>query len=203
MDRAPERTIVAVSRLAHRVLDGDIVLPEYRRGFVWSVQQALHLLDPVHRNYPIGGLSLWQSTERLAGESKVANLDVQPPREGYPVDCIIDGRQRLAGIIGALHGGSGRWNTGYDLEADVFLELAEEQPPAHIVPMKSISSPDLLFSQVAALRADQETGTGTRRRSRPHARTAVRPGPSSDLDSLYGTQTFTPKSCAMPTRPDA
>ncbi|MFE2985341.1 hypothetical protein [Streptomyces sp. NPDC059262] len=66
----------------------------------------------------------WQPTEGLASESKVVDLDIQPPREGCPVNCIIEGRQRLAGIIGALHGG-------------------------------------LLFSQVAALRADQETGTGT------------------------------------------
>jgi hypothetical protein len=74
---------------------------------VWGAQQVLHLLDSVLRNYPIGSLLLWETTEQLASETAVAGLDVEPPRPGRPVKYILGGQQRLASIIGALHGGSG------------------------------------------------------------------------------------------------
>jgi Protein of unknown function DUF262 len=65
---SPEPTIVTVSRLADRVLAGEILLPKYQRAFVWSSQQILDLLDSVVRNYPIGSLLLWETEEQLASE---------------------------------------------------------------------------------------------------------------------------------------
>lgn len=141
-----------VSRLAHRVLSGDIVLPKYQRGFVWSQEQILYLLDSVRRNYPIGSLLLWQTAEELASERKVAGLDVDPPRPGYPVNYIIDGQQRLASVIGALHGVGAPWDIGYDLKEDRFLALPDEsEPVAHVIPMRQVSSAGGLFSQLAEL----------------------------------------------------
>ncbi|MDT3395736.1 DUF262 domain-containing protein [Streptomyces sp. B1866] len=99
----PEPAVPRLEALASRVLSGDIVLPKFQRGFVWSRQQTLDLLDSVSRNYPIGSVLLWQSTERLASERTVAGLNVEPQRHGYPVNYILDGQQRLASICGALY----------------------------------------------------------------------------------------------------
>jgi len=100
------------------VLAGDVVLPRFQREFVWTRQQVLELLDSVVRNYPIGSLLLWQSTQDLASERTVAGLDVGASRPGYPVNYLLDGQQRLSTICGALHwrrpeiqGVSGTWPT--------------------------------------------------------------------------------------------
>jgi hypothetical protein len=143
---------VAVSRLADKVFAGEIVLPKYQRAFVWSSQQILDLLDSVVRNYPIGSLLLWETEEQLASEETVAGLDVEPPRPGRPVKYILDGQQRLASIIGALHGGMGPWDISYDLEAGRFFQRTSETPTGpHIIPMRKVSSPGSLFGQVAEL----------------------------------------------------
>lgn len=143
---------MAVSRLADRVRAGEIVLPKYQRAFVWSQQQILDLLDSVHRNYPIGSLLLWDTTEQLASEQTVAGLDVEPPRPGRSVKYILDGQQRLASIIGALHGGTGPWNIAYDLEEERFFQRTPETPVApQIVSMRIVSAPGDLFTQVAEL----------------------------------------------------
>src|SRR5690349_20912315 len=68
---SPEPTIVPMARLADRVLTGEIVLPKYQRAFVWGPQQVLELLDSVLRDYPIGSLLLWETTEQLASEQTV------------------------------------------------------------------------------------------------------------------------------------
>ncbi|MEX5708812.1 DUF262 domain-containing protein [Parafrankia sp. FMc6] len=149
---SPEPTIAPVSRLADRVLTGEIVLPKYQRAFVWSPHQVLTLLDSVLHNYPIGSLLLWETTDQLASEDTVAGLPVPPPRPGRPVRYILDGQQRLASIIGALHGGAGIWDVVYDLEAEHFVHRTPDtSTEAHIVPMRMVSSAGELFSQVATL----------------------------------------------------
>ncbi|MFE1027194.1 DUF262 domain-containing protein [Streptomyces sp. NPDC058818] len=32
------------------------MLPKFQRGFVWTPEQVLYLLDSVRRNYPVGSL---------------------------------------------------------------------------------------------------------------------------------------------------
>ncbi|MET7766873.1 DUF262 domain-containing protein [Streptomyces sp. NPDC005393] len=141
-----------MTRLADRVLSGQIVLPKYQRGFVWSPEQILHLLDSVHRNYPIGSVLLWETTEQLASEQTIAGLSVDAPRAGHPVRYIIDGQQRLASIIGALHAGTGKWNVAYDLVEERFLHLMPDTPEGdHIVPMRKVSSAGDLFRQTSML----------------------------------------------------
>ncbi|MFI7216481.1 DUF262 domain-containing protein [Micromonospora maritima] len=144
-----------MARLADRVLTGEIVLPKYQRAFVWGPHQILELLDSVLRNYPIGSLLLWETTEQLASEQTVAGLAVDPPRPSRAVRYILDGQQRLASVIGALHGGAGLWDIIYDLREERFFHRTPETPTAaHLVPMQAVSSASLLFGQVVELSAD-------------------------------------------------
>jgi hypothetical protein len=134
------------------MLTGEIVLPKYQWAFVWGSHQILHLLDSVLRNYPIGSLLLWDITEQLASEETVAALEVEPPHPGRPVKYILDGQQRLASIIGALHGGTGFWDIAFDLEEERFFQhTPESQAGPDIIPMRKVSSAGSLFEQVAEL----------------------------------------------------
>jgi hypothetical protein len=144
-----------MARLADRVLTGEIVLPKYQRAFVWGPHQVLDLLDSVLRNYPIGSLLLWETTEQLASEQTVGGLAVDPPRPGRPIRYILDGQQRLASVIGALHGGAGLWDVVYDLQQEQFLQRTPETPTAaHLVAMRVVSSAGTLFGQVGSLPAE-------------------------------------------------
>ena len=54
----PETTLEGLEDLAKKVLQGQVILPRFQRGFVWSRQQILELLDSIRRQYPIGSIQL-------------------------------------------------------------------------------------------------------------------------------------------------
>ena len=153
----PEPTVTRIASLANRVLTGDIVLPKFQRGFVWTPEQILYLLDSVARNYPIGSVLLWQTTEKLASEQTLGGLSADPPRHGYPVNYIIDGQQRLASIVGTLHwhpdaDPDSKWNIGYDLELQQFCHLRGSDPvPLQVMPMRLFTEPPEFFERASAM----------------------------------------------------
>ncbi|MEU6014495.1 DUF262 domain-containing protein [Streptomyces sp. NPDC047515] len=147
--RAPEPTIAPITSLASRVLNGDIVLPKFQRAFVWTPQQILYLLDSVRRNYPIGSLLMWRTTAKLASGHEIAGLDTVPQHEGAPVHYVLDGQQRLASLVGALHGSGPIWEIAYDLEREEFLHLTEEAPTGpHIMPVRHLTSVGAMMSWI-------------------------------------------------------
>ncbi|MGW3506841.1 GmrSD restriction endonuclease domain-containing protein [Streptomyces sp. NPDC000994] len=147
--RAPEPTIAPITSLASRVLSGDIVLPKFQRAFVWSPQQILYLLDSVRRNYPIGSLLMWRTTAKLASGHEIAGLDTVPQHEGAPVHYVLDGQQRLASLVGALHGSGPTWDIAYDLEREEFLHLTEDAPTGpHIMPVRHLTSVGAMMSWI-------------------------------------------------------
>jgi hypothetical protein len=141
----PDSNVPRLVTVVDRVLEGDVVLPKFQRNFVWTRQQILDLLDSVSRNYPIGSILLWQSTEQLASERTVGGLAVGEQRHGYPVNYILDGQQRLASICGALHwepqdDPQSLWNVIYDLEQQEFRHVDTlDDPPAHVMPLRLLS----------------------------------------------------------------
>jgi hypothetical protein len=141
----PDSSVPRLMTVVNRVLEGDVLLPKFQRNFVWTRQQILDLLDSVSRNYPIGSVLLWQSTEQLASERTVAGLAVGEWRHGYPVSYILDGQQRLASICGALHwqpddDPESAWNIVYDLIQQEFRHVNTlDEPPPHVIPVRLLS----------------------------------------------------------------
>lgn len=87
-----------IDRLVNRVREGDIMIPAFQRGFVWNQEQIIELLDSIYKNYPIGSILLWNSSERLKASRNIGGL-VLPDREPeYPVNYVLDGQQRLSSI---------------------------------------------------------------------------------------------------------
>lgn len=84
--RDPKPTPERILQLASRVLEGDIILPEFQRPFVWKRRQILELMDSIYRNYPIGSLLVWESTQKLASKRNIADLEVAQRSEKYPVN---------------------------------------------------------------------------------------------------------------------
>ena len=154
--RDPKPTVERISQLAQRVLTGDILLPKFQRDFVWKPAEILRLLDSIARNYPIGGILLWQSKEHLASERTIADLAIAESKPEYPVNYLLDGQQRLSTICGVLYWKPGdphsRWNVVYDLRSEKFLHLTTlDDPPLNQVPLRFFAEPAALFKRINAL----------------------------------------------------
>jgi uncharacterized protein with ParB-like and HNH nuclease domain len=87
-----------IDRLIKRVEDGDIKIPAFQRGYVWSQEQVIELLDSIRLDYPIGSILLWNSNERLQFTRNIAGFPLPDRADSYPVNYVIDGQQRLSSI---------------------------------------------------------------------------------------------------------
>lgn len=152
--------------LAKRVRDGEVLLPKFQREFVWTRTQVLDLLDSIARNYPIGSLLLWDSSQHLASDQTIADLEISPRQPDDRVSYLLDGRQRLSTICGALYwqpNGDSRsfWNIAYDLREQRFLHLdALTDPPLHHVPVRLLPDPSAFFRRLITLDDPKLTEVG-------------------------------------------
>ena len=89
---------IKIERLVDRIRDGDIKIPAFQRGFVWSQEQITELLDSIYCNYPIGSILLWSSHERLKASRNIGGLKLPEREPDYPVNYVLDGQQRLSSI---------------------------------------------------------------------------------------------------------
>ena len=155
--RAPEPTVDRIEELAGRILRGDILLPKFQRDFVWEGTQILDLLDSIVNNYPIGSVLLWRTHSKLRSERNIADLEIAPTQQGYPVNYLLDGQQRLSTICGAFYwrgsDKTSKWNLAYDLRERKFLHLDTlDDPPLHQVRLNKLSDPSVYFQHVSSLR---------------------------------------------------
>ena len=58
-----EPKAIKTDKLISRIEQGDIKIPAFQRGFVWTQEQVIQLLDSMYRNYPIGSVLLWVVSE--------------------------------------------------------------------------------------------------------------------------------------------
>jgi uncharacterized protein with ParB-like and HNH nuclease domain len=98
--RDPKPSVERIEQLAQRIIDGDIILPKFQRDFVWGEEQVINLLDSISKNYPIGSILLWLSTQKLHSETNIAGLPFKDRPKEYPVNYLLDGQQRLSCICG-------------------------------------------------------------------------------------------------------
>jgi hypothetical protein len=141
INNPPEPKIERVSRLVTRIEGGDVKIPKFQRGFVWTRQQILELLDSVYQGYPIGSVLFWLTERKLASERNIGGFHLPETPEKYPTNYVLDGQQRLTTIYGVLRGPDGGGNPDlkvcFDLESREFLHA--DGPPTHAqIPMNIV-----------------------------------------------------------------
>jgi hypothetical protein len=142
--RDPKPTPERILQLARRVLDGDIILPEFQRPFVWKRRQILDLVDSIYRNYPIGSLLVWESSQKLASKRTIADLEVGERSQNYPVNYLLDGQQRLSTICGVIYWQPGDpksvWNVAFDLRTGRFMHIDyADELPLYLIPLRRMA----------------------------------------------------------------
>jgi len=86
---------LALSSIAHQ----NLVLPEFQREYVWSVEQAQTLMASLMNGWPVGGLLVW----RTAQPPELKNVKALPEHLGA-VEVLLDGQQRLTTLHMLLTG---------------------------------------------------------------------------------------------------
>lgn len=77
------------------LLDGQLVIPSIQRGYVWRRTQVPHLLDSLYRDYPVGALLIWKTTQQVP--LRTAAVLQEAPAYGHP-SMLLDGQQRLTSL---------------------------------------------------------------------------------------------------------
>jgi len=79
-----------VNELLIGIQKKDIVLPEFQREYVWSLEQSKQLMVSLFNGYPVGALLFWTTDT----PPEIKNYAVSPKKIGT-ITIILDGQQRL------------------------------------------------------------------------------------------------------------
>jgi uncharacterized protein with ParB-like and HNH nuclease domain len=87
-----EMAALSISELIKEIKVGELVLPEFQRGYIWTPEQVKNYVRSLYRKYPTGHFLIWKTyaPQRSRGQS--------PPTESSYSRLILDGQQRLTSI---------------------------------------------------------------------------------------------------------
>jgi hypothetical protein len=97
---AVERTNRDVRTLIRQIENGEILLPEIQRGYVWKASQVARLIESLYRGYPAGSLLFWKTAE--APETRSAAIGVVQAAPRILPLYLLDGQQRLTSLFRVL-----------------------------------------------------------------------------------------------------
>ncbi|HML03871.1 MAG TPA: DUF262 domain-containing protein [Candidatus Bathyarchaeia archaeon] len=102
----PEKTEIqtySLIGLLSEMRKGNIRIPDFQRGYIWTEDQVLELLESVWNGYPLGSILLWKTNEKLK-ERDPLDLNLPDPVEGSDRLYLLDGQQRLISLYSVIHG---------------------------------------------------------------------------------------------------
>ncbi|MYE25383.1 MAG: DUF262 domain-containing protein [Gammaproteobacteria bacterium] len=112
-----------VRELLDGIRKSDIVLPEFQREYVWTLDQAKQLMVSLARGYPVGGILLWKTD----APPELKNVDTLPDRLGT-AQVLLDGQQRLTTLHMLLTGDIPSFYTAAEIQNDprnLFVNLQD------------------------------------------------------------------------------
>ncbi|MDE0509823.1 MAG: DUF262 domain-containing protein [Gammaproteobacteria bacterium] len=102
-----------INELLDSIRKSDIVLPEFQREYVWTLNQSKQLMVSLARGYPVGGILLWKTDN----PPELKNIDVLPEKIGT-VQVLLDGQQRLTTLHMLISGEIPSFYTKEEIEND-------------------------------------------------------------------------------------
>ncbi len=87
--------------LIEQVLKGEVRLPTSGNAFDWNVNKAGKLFDSIFKEYPIGTLLIWETTEYMDSLSQFGELQIPDSVKSEPVKYLLDGQKRVKFILAA------------------------------------------------------------------------------------------------------
>lgn len=91
-----------VNNLVKRIEAGEVKIPPLQRPFVWEQNQIIDLLESIYKEYPIGSILWWETSETLPAERNIAGFKLPQRPESHPFYYVLDGQQRLSSLYGVF-----------------------------------------------------------------------------------------------------
>lgn len=84
----------SIDMLLHYIEDGEIVIPEIQRPFVWKSVKVRDLMDSLYQGFPIGYIITWKNP----------NVRLKNGEMSGGKQVLIDGQQRITALMAAVLG---------------------------------------------------------------------------------------------------
>ncbi len=110
----------SIQDLLSQIGRGEILLPEFQRGYVWNRDQVRGLMQSLYREHPTGHLLIWRTYK----PSMVRGGEAQ--RDGHSL-LLLDGQQRLTTLFVLFKGEAPRFYEGESLFFDLFFNMQTEE----------------------------------------------------------------------------
>jgi hypothetical protein len=159
-----------ISAITQEINSGAIKVPAFQRGFVWTQEQIIALLDSIYNNYPIGSVLLWETDERLDATRNVGGFLIPETKEKNQVKYILDGQQRLSTIYALFNAEKkqdssddkykmdvGLFDIYFDLDQCKFISEEEiDESAINLLKAGSLLDFNSLMAEMAKLVANNE-----------------------------------------------
>ncbi len=86
------------------ISNGEYVIPDFQRDFVWDLEQSAKLLDSWIKGYPLGSFILWTTDETLCPIKEIGDFIFTKKDETQKSTYVLDGQQRITSIFAAIKG---------------------------------------------------------------------------------------------------
>lgn len=114
------QAVQPISALIDEIKRGELILPEFQRGYVWKLDQVKSYILSLYRNYPTGHFLIWKTYKPQVARGKVQDSDNSFSR------LILDGQQRLTTVFATFEGKPPAFYEGEELYFDLYFNLLEE-----------------------------------------------------------------------------
>jgi len=102
-----------ISKLLEAIKDKEIVIPEFQREYVWSLDQAKELMTSLFLDYPTGSILVWETNK----PPEIKNNAVKQDKIGW-ISVLLDGQQRLTTLYLLMKGDIPPYYTESDITYD-------------------------------------------------------------------------------------
>jgi hypothetical protein len=92
----------SIRKLVDRLLEGEIRVPQFQRGYVWDSPDVAWLMDSLYKQFPIGSILLWKTRERLSKEKNLGPFELPEAKDEGEIYYVLDGQQRLTSLFGVF-----------------------------------------------------------------------------------------------------
>lgn len=89
-----------VRDLVAKIRNGELMLPEMQRGYVWKSTDVRNLFNSLYRGYPSGVILAWETDEPVETRDFAVESTTAPTR---PL-LLLDGQQRLTSLAAVMNG---------------------------------------------------------------------------------------------------
>ena len=110
----------SIQNLVDQIGRGEILLPEFQRGYVWNRNQVRGLMHSLYRKHPTGHLLTWRTYKPTLIRGAEASTN------GHSI-LLLDGQQRLTTLYVLFCGKAPLFYEGESLFFDLYFNMQTEE----------------------------------------------------------------------------